>query len=291
MRRLSEERAGVAAGLGRTGGTSGLLEPGNELLDGELLGKSGGAGAGARGRGRGSSGRGSSSRGSGRSLAGSRGGLSSSGGSGSGRGGGSAGGSGRCGGGRRSVSGLGGGGRAGAGGGAVPDSGTGDRVLGLAGVDVEEDTGVGGRVGLGHVDTSAGEGGRAGAGDLDLTATVVELGTTLAVGLVESNDLRADQVVTSSEVGKGDGDLTLVGDEVLNSPLAVGETVLVELGPDGTLTVGVSRGNVDHDGTLVRGGDRLVSVTGGGGGVLLVVSVKSYVLNPIRNIRCGATGK
>ena len=34
-----EERAGVAAGLGR--GTGGGLEPGNELVEGELLGESG----------------------------------------------------------------------------------------------------------------------------------------------------------------------------------------------------------------------------------------------------------
>ena len=34
-RRLSEERAEAAAGLGGTGGASRLLEPGNELLEGD----------------------------------------------------------------------------------------------------------------------------------------------------------------------------------------------------------------------------------------------------------------
>ena len=48
VRKRLEERAGVAAGLRGTGGASGLLEPGNELVDGELLGEGGGAGARAR---------------------------------------------------------------------------------------------------------------------------------------------------------------------------------------------------------------------------------------------------
>ena len=87
---------------------------------------------------------------------------------------------------------------------------------------------------------------------------------------MERNDLGADQVLAGGEVGQRDAVLALVGDEVLNSPLAVGKTISGELGPDGTLTVRLSRGNVDHDGALVRGSDGLISVTRDGGRVVVV---------------------
>lgn len=85
---------------------------------------------------------------------------------------------------------------------------------------------------------------------------------------METDHLGANEVFASSQFGKSDRDLTLVGNELVNAPLAVGKTVLVELGPDSTLTVGVGRGNVNHDGTLVRRSDGLVRVTRAGGWVL-----------------------
>ena len=248
------ESAGVAASLGGRG-ASGGLEPLDELLDGEGLGES-------RAR---LAARGGSSR-SGSGLGGRRGG-----GLGLLNGRGSGGRSGAGGWGRSSrSSGLGGSGRsASTGGGTVPDLGAGDSVLGSTTVDVEQDTGVGGLVSLGHVDTGGGEGGRAAAGDLDLTAAVVELSLGLSAGLVETDHLGADEVVTSLKVGKGDLDETLVGNEVVNTPLATGKTVLPDLGPDSALTVGVGLGDVDHDGTLVRGSNGLVTVTSGNGVVVV----------------------
>jgi hypothetical protein len=240
-----EERAGVAAGLGR--GTGGGLEPGNELVEGELLGESGGAGAGASGRSRCGSGCGSGRRGS--RLGGRGGGLSGSGGSS-----------------RLGSAGLGGS----SAGDTVPDLGAGHLVGGSTTVDVEQNTGVRGGVGLGHIHAGSGESLGTGASNLDLTAAVVELGTLGAVALVESNHLGADQVLTSGEAGKSDAVLALVGDEVLNSPLAVGKTISRDLGPDGTLTVGLGRGNVDHDGALVRGSDGLISITRDGSRVVVV---------------------
>lgn len=84
-----------------------------------------------------------------------------------------------------------------------------------------------------------------------MSTAVVELSALRTVTLVKGDDFGADDVVSGLEVGQINGDGTLVGNEVVNSPLAVGETLLKDLGPDGTLTVGFSGGDIDHDGTLV----------------------------------------
>ena len=78
---------------------------------------------------------------------------------------------------------------------------------------------------------------------------------------MESDDLGADQVLAVLKVRELDSDLSLVVDELLNSPSAVGETLLEDLGPDGTLTVGIGLGHVDHDRSLMRLGNGLVLVT------------------------------
>ena len=86
---------------------------------------------------------------------------------------------------------------------------------------------------------------------------------------MQANDLGADEVVAWGEVGQSDLDEALVGNEVLDSPLSAGQTVLVDLGPDSAYTVGVGLCNVDHDGALVRGRDRVITVAGRGGVVVV----------------------
>lgn len=90
---------------------------------------------------------------------------------------------------------------------------------------------------------------------------------------MKANELRTDQVVASRKVGELNVDKSLVGDEVVNTPLAAGEAVFLELDPDITLAVGLSRGNVDHDGTLVGRGDGFVAVRGVG--ALVVVPLEA----------------
>jgi hypothetical protein len=145
---------------------------------------------------------------------------------------------------------------------AVPDLGAGNWVACCTTVDVEQDTGVGGTVRLGHVSSGGRKSGRA-ARHADLTAAVVELGALRAVTLVEGNDLGTDEVVAVGEVREGDSDLTLVRDELLNGPFAVGQTLFEDLGPDGTFTLGRGLCDVDHDWTLVgssNGPGRVVSM-------------------------------
>lgn len=88
---------------------------------------------------------------------------------------------------------------------------------------------------------------------------------------METNDLRADQVLASLHVGKLDLDQTLVVVEPVNTELAVLVTILPDLGPDVADTVGGSLSHVDHDGTLVRGGN----------GLLLVIGVGALVVVPL----------
>ena len=179
----------------------------------------------------------------------------------------------------RGGSGLGGGSRSsgGGGGGAVPDLGAGGSVAGEAGVDVEEDTGVGGLVGTGEGDTS-GEGGGAGALNLDVDALHVELGTALAVTLVEGVDLGTEDIVAGGEVGESQVVLTgLAGvgtsEELVNSPLAVAVAILPDLGPRKGRA---SLASVDHDGTLVGGGDDVVR-----GLVVVVVPLESDLVTTL----------
>lgn len=243
---LQSNVTSVATGLG----AGLLLQPRDELADGEGLGEGRAAvRAGARGR-RGSSGL------SGGSGGRSGGGSNWLGGSGSSR----CSGLGGCGGSRAAAA---------TAAGAVPDLGAGDGVGGLSTVHVVEDTLVVRGVGLGHVGARGGESDGT-ASDLDLTAAVVELSALLAVGLVQTDHLWADQVLSVLEVGKSHSDLALVVDELLHSELAGSQTLLEDLGPDSALTVGRGLGHVDHDGALVRLGNGLVGVTLNGGGVVVV---------------------
>ena len=264
--RRSSESAGVgtlgeSASEALSGGRAGLLlEPRDELGDGEGLGEvRAGAGASASLSG----GSGLSSGGGGRGLLrGSGGGGSRSRSSGRGRSRGAA----------RVVARA----RASAAG-TVPDSRAGDGVAGAAvssaldvSVDVAENTGVLGGVDLGHVHTG-GELGSARAGDLDLTAAVVQLGLALGASLVEGNDLGAEVVVARGKVGDGNVDETLVVVELVDGPGGAGKTLLLDLDPDLTLTLGLSRGHVDHDGALVGGSNGLVLVARGITGAVVVV--------------------
>jgi hypothetical protein len=70
---------------------------------------------------------------------------------------------------------------------------------------------------------------------------------------VESNDLGAEEVLAGSEIGDGDAVLALVGNQSVNRPLLSGSiiSVLGELDPNVTGTVGLGGGDVGQDGTLV----------------------------------------
>lgn len=149
---------------------------------------------------------------------------------------------------------------------SIPDSWAGDLVLGSIGVvKVEENSGVVAGIASNEVEllwwlsSSAG-------GNLDLGAGWVELSTTSrvgierGVGLVVGNDLGADEVVAGGEsAGELNRVLSAVGYETLNSPLSVGESLVGDLGPDGTVTVGGGLGNVDEDWALVGKIDDVVS--------------------------------
>jgi hypothetical protein len=157
------------------------------------------------------------------------------------------------------------------GGSTIPDLGAGDLVGGSTTVHVKQNTGVGSLVCLGHVGTLGREGEGSATGDLDGTAAVVELGLARGRSLVQTNHLGADKVVASLKVGEVDRDETLVFDEGVDSPVGTGQTILVDLLPDGALAVGaVVLGDVDHYGTLVRSRDGLIAVTGNGGGIAVV---------------------
>ena len=74
---------------------------------------------------------------------------------------------------------------------------------------------------------------------------------TGAVGLVKSNDLGSEKILAGCEVGKSDTVLALVGDQAVNSPLAI-VTILGKLDPDIAGAVGLGWGDVDKDRALVR---------------------------------------
>ena len=262
--RLSHELPRVTADLARAAGLllqpgnearvaaraalrlDGLLDPGDELVDGEAVGERRGVAAVG---GRAGGGGGAGGLGWGSSGAGAGGGL-------------------RRAGGAALLGGLGGGRAGAAGAGAVPDGRAGDLVGSGVVVDVDEDAWVGGAVGLRQV--GAGGEGDGAAGDAELAAAVVELGAALAVALVQADDLGADQVLAVGEVGQSDGDEALVLDEGVDAPDAAVEALLPDLGPDGTLAVALGGRDVDHDGALVGRGDGLVAVARRGHGVVVV---------------------
>ncbi|KAI6751320.1 hypothetical protein HG531_006016 [Fusarium graminearum] len=175
--------------------------------------------------------------------------------------------------------------RARAGRGSLPDLGAGERV-GLGVVDVKDNTLVGVSVTGLEVEVLIGDG-SARSSDLNLSARGVELSTTGAVvlegniGLVTGDDLLADDVLAGLEAGgESEGSLALVLDELVDSPLATLKTILGDLGPDSTGTIGLGvRGDVGDDGTLVRAINDIVTssvvvplegdlVTGSSGGKL-----------------------
>jgi hypothetical protein len=240
---LTAERAGVAASL-RAGGASSLLQPGDEGLEGEGLGKSARATSGRRSS-RGDSGSGGRSNRCGDSvvLGGGRG--SGSGSSGGGGSGGLSRGSGR------GVAGA----RTGTRAGTAEESGTRHLVVGVVAVNVDLDTGVGGGVELVSGDTLGVL--SAGTGDLQVDALGVVLGAVLLVGGVKSDDLVAENVVTRSDgAGDRDGPGQVVLDELGGSPL----TILVANGVDleelqvSSLSRGgvIDLGHVVDNGTDVR---------------------------------------
>jgi len=246
---LTAERAGVAASLG-AGRTSSLLQPRDEGLEGEGLGKSVGTASGGRSS-RGDSSGGGRSNGCGDSVV-----LDSGGGSGSrsSRGGGSRGGGSR-GGGRGSGRGV-AGARAGARAGTAEESGTRHLVVGVvAAVDVDLDTRIGGCVELVSGDTLGVLG--AGTSNLQVNALGVVLGAVLLAGGVEGDDLVAENVVAGSDrAGDSDRPGQVVVDELGGSPL----TILVTSGVDleelqvSSLSRGgvVDLGHVVDNGTNVR---------------------------------------
>lgn len=99
---------------------------------------------------------------------------------------------------------------------------------------------------------------RSRSSNVDLDARGIELSTTNAVlrveriGLVQANDFSTEEIVSSGNVGDGDGVLALVGEQPVDSPLASTVSVRGDLQPNIASTVGASRCDVDHDWTLVR---------------------------------------
>lgn len=142
----------------------------------------------------------------------------------------------------------------------------GDDVAGHLGVDVDEDTGVGGLVSTGEADGSGG--GVAAAGDGELVAGHVWLSTARAAGGVEGDDLSTQEVVAGGDVGRDlDVDAAAALVEVLDTPEVVvaapagrvlGPAVLVDLEPPGRAVGGggvADLGEVDHDGAVVVAAD------------------------------------
>ena len=126
------------------------------------------------------------------------------------------------------------------------------RVASFASVDIEENTRVGGfvRSWEGH---SSGKRLGTRSTNLDVDTLHVELSTTLPVALVESEDLRAEDVFARGERRQLHGVLALLasvasGKELVDGPGLAIESVLPELGPGHG---GASFASVDHDRSLV----------------------------------------
>lgn len=150
--------------------------------------------------------------------------------------------------------------------GSVPDSWAWDLVLGGIGVvEVEDDSWVVARVSTDEVEVLWWLSGSTG-GDLDLRAGWVELSSTGGVGvyggvgLVVGNNLGTEEVVTGSEgAWELNRVLSAIGYESLDSPLSIGESLMGNLGPDGSIAVGGSLSNVDKNWAQVREIDDVVS--------------------------------
>ena len=74
------------------------------------------------------------------------------------------------------------------------------------------------------------------------------------------NDLWAENVITSGQSSRnGERVFASVGDEVVNSPFSTGVSLLSKLDPYVSSTVGCGWGYVDHDWSLVRRVDDIIS--------------------------------
>jgi hypothetical protein len=117
----------------------------------------------------------------------------------------------------------------------APELGSNTGVAGGTAVDVEQDTRVGSLVGAGERHAGGkSDGSRSTDGDVD--ALHVELRTTLAVTLVQSEDLGAQDVFAGRESWELHLVLALLasvaaGEELVNSPGLAVEAVLGDLGP------------------------------------------------------------
>src|SRR5690606_12248411 len=100
-------------------------------------------------------------------------------------------------------------------------------------------------------------GSRSTTGDTDLGALHVELSTWVVASSVKGNQFTTEEVVSWRNAGwDGDGDLALVGNQLVNSPLASGVTILVDLEPAvlWNRASGIwNLGKVGHDWALVGG--------------------------------------
>jgi len=103
-----------------------------------------------------------------------------------------------------------------------------------------------------------------------LNARRVELGATLAVGKVQSDDLMSDEVSTSLEILGNTGRIFLSIHEILLDPVSIGlATSLIDLKPLGIGSIefvaagGTARSHVGHDRTGVVGPVGTIWVTPG----------------------------
>jgi len=133
--------------------------------------------------------------------------------------------------------------------GALKESRARNRVRSRSIVDVEQHALVVGLVRGPEVDARR-ESDGAGRCDGDLAAAVVELGFACGVGLVEGDDLRADEIVAFGEVGDRDVDYTAILVELVDGPYCAGQAVLVDLHP-AALALGGCGCDVDHDRAVV----------------------------------------
>lgn len=77
-----------------------------------------------------------------------------------------------------------------------------------------------------------------------------------------TNNLSPQEVVSRSNPARnGKRMLPLATNDFVNSPGTARKAVLVELGPDGTITIAGCRSNVNSDGALVGGGNDIVVTT------------------------------
>lgn len=154
--------------------------------------------------------------------------------------------------------------------GALEDAGSWDRVWATtvvgsrSRVDVEGDARVVRGVRAREADGISG-GSRSTTSDVDLGASNVDLSTASTVSRVESDEFSSEEVVARSEARRH---LEVMPasllDHGIDTPFSTVQTLLSNLKPAETRGTGACRvvdlGHVEHGGTLVAGGDRMVRV-------------------------------